>query len=33
MRLRTASRATVKETRSGSMPAAPAAWLIKVRIA
>ena len=33
MRLRTAWRAAVKETRSGSSPASAAAWLIRVRIA
>ena len=33
MRLRTASRAWVKEMRLGSRPASSAAWVISVRIA
>ena len=33
MRLRMASRAAVKEIRSGSRPASSAAWLIRVRMA
>ena len=33
MRLRTASRARVKEILAGSIPASSAAWLIRARMA